>query len=353
MRFYKKRFVLALAVLIVVSFVFSSTVFALDNFEAFGSYFDNLEQNETQKEIQRIQNLILEDNLRQAKEDSISAYISYLMKPFEAEVNLKASAMGIKAQERKLNTDGKKLILEGIILACEERAEREKLEIYEERLRQVRIKVARLEATDDDIKQSIITVDTQKLNLEALEKRIGTNSEKLAELFDADPEDFVFADGDIILMDEKIADTDSLIDNAREKSVEYYKAENALYVAKNTLNIIKEHFAYPHRSYLNGYLAYINAENSYKNTDESIVNSVLAAVDNLKVLKDRLDLVSRSLAITQRRYSLTNTRFNNHLVSIDSLLSARESLINAVYQEQLAIYRYNGAKIDLDLLVGY
>lgn len=352
MRFYTGKFVFVLVAVLAVSFVFSPSVFAADNFDDHLERFENLEQNEVQKEIQKIQNLILEDNLRQAKEDSVSAYITYLMKPYEAEVNLEASNMTVEAGNRKLITDAKKLILEGILLASELKAEDERLVIYEERLRQVRIKVARLEATDDDVRQSILTVDTQKLNIEALKKRIADNKEKLAKIFNSDPEEFVFEAEDIVLMDEELDGKDVLIKNALDNSVDFYRADNALYVAKETLEIVKEHFSYPHRSYLNAYLAYINAENSYNNVNLNIENSVIAAMENLDSLKERLNLTMRSLNITERRYSLASTRYNNLLITIDTMLSAREARINAVYQKQLAVYRYNIAKLDLDIMTG-
>ncbi len=358
-----------------------TTVWAVGNemFLNIEKFQDMALKNSRQSKIDDLQIESKENALEEAEKDAkflsssttrTQKYNNEIQKkvdPFRAKADLEYTKREKDINEENLKSEVYKKALDILIQEKEVELEKEKLKILEEKLKMAETRYNEGKITDNDlynarfaVSSKTIDLDKAKKDLEILELEfkgllnvdLDNSPIKVEDQLVFEPVKDINMDVDMIVLKnaEGILSIDTVIEEAYEKSLEFFKVKKDLEAQEMIMEITKDIFEEKHPTYRDNMLALEIAQLNLENVRTSIEVQVRNKYNELKTSEENVNLAIQWEDIQKKKLEGEELKFEKGMISREQLLDAKEAYMEACYDKYTAIYNYNIIKSEFEAL---
>lgn len=287
--------------------------------------------------------------------------------PFRAKADLEYAKREKDINEENLKREVYKKALDTLIQEKEVELESEKLKILEEKLKMAETRYNEGKITDNDLYNANFAVSSKTIDLDKAKKNLEISKLELKSLIDVELDDspikvedrLVFEpmkdidmDVDMVVLKnaEGFLSIDTVIEEATNKSLEFFKAQKDLEAQEIIMEITENIYEENHPTYKDNMLALEIARLNLENVKTSIQVQVRNKYNDLKTAGENVNLATEWEDIQKTKLEAEELKFEKGMVSQEQLFDAKEAYMQASYDKFSAIYNYNIMKSDFEAL---
>ncbi|MDQ2086936.1 TolC family protein [Herbivorax sp. ANBcel31] len=287
--------------------------------------------------------------------------------PFRAEVDLEYAKREKEKNEEDLRRKVYKAGLDVLIQEKEIELESEKLDMLEEKYQMAETRHKEGKKTDNDFHDAQFAVSSKKIDLNKAEKNMEALNLELKRLLNVEMDDspidiedqLVFnpmigldADIDMVILQntDEAVDVNTVIEQAMEKSLEFYRASKDVKIQQMIMEISEDIFEEEHPTYKEDVLDLEIAKINLEDTKTNILVQVKNKYNDLITEEENVDLAMHWADVQKEKFEAEKLKFEKGIISREELLNAKEGYIEAIYDKYAAIHSYNVIKDEFEAL---
>lgn len=264
------------------------------------------------------------------------------VRTMEAAANLEVAKRAKQDNIAKLKLDVYTTVEDILLAGREVENEALKLEIATERLDIAKTQFSAKTITQDDLSAAEYDLDSKKLDVEALQESLKTLDMQLKRQLNLP------FDGDLLKVDAKLAmdsfsevDLDKLISERLAADTGIYASNESYKAAEKTMELTAKLYKEGDSTYDDNKVNLENAKLNYEDAKINIEVNIRNTYNDLLNLKDRQELAARYADLMKEKLDKADIWYKKGLMSKSGYLSAKESWMDAVYQNYRAIRDFN------------